>query len=184
VRRGLRVRLPARERNAGAEPNLAEPAERRDNPVAPIFAKEILCVPADFRQWCHGYVVTSDKAEKWTADHVVVAAERLNSKGAYVACSRGRRSRIVHTRTRRARSKDCPRNRRAGCVFRDPPRNAPIVNTCQSMEATLLRPSATPRRASNSTIDRPDANCVSAKASEPEYLGKTTPYRPTDCVCD
>ena len=40
------------------------------------------------------------------------------------------------------------------------------------MEATLNRRGATPRRASNSTID-PDANCVRAKASEPEYLGKT-----------
>jgi ATP-dependent exoDNAse (exonuclease V) alpha subunit len=54
-------------------------------------------VPADFRQWCHGYVVTSHKAQGWTADHVVLAAERLTSKGAYVACSRGRRSCIVHT---------------------------------------------------------------------------------------
>ena len=49
-----------------------------------------------FRQWRHGYVVTSHKAQGWTADHVVVAAERFTSKGAYVACSRGRRSCIVH----------------------------------------------------------------------------------------
>ena len=62
-----------------------------------LQTKEGLCVPADFRQWCHGYVVTSHKAQGWTADHVVVAAERLISKGAYVACSRGRRSCIVHT---------------------------------------------------------------------------------------
>ena len=56
--------------------------------------------PADFRQWCHGYVVTSQKAKGWTADHVVVAAERLTSKGAYVACSRARHSCIIHTPTR------------------------------------------------------------------------------------
>jgi len=31
------VRLPARKRNAGAKPKFAEPAGRRDNPVAPIF---------------------------------------------------------------------------------------------------------------------------------------------------
>ena len=62
-----------------------------------LQTKEGLCVPADFRQWCHGYVVTSHKAQGWTADHVVVAAERLTSKGAYVACSRGRLSCIVHT---------------------------------------------------------------------------------------
>ena len=66
-------------------------------PDGALQTKEGLCVPADFRQWCHGYVVTSHKAQGWTADHVVVAAERLTSKGAYVACSRGRRSCIVHT---------------------------------------------------------------------------------------
>jgi hypothetical protein len=55
-----------------------------------------------FRQWCHGYVVTSHKAQGWTADHVVVAAERLTAKGAYVACSRGRHSCISDYR--RARS--------------------------------------------------------------------------------
>jgi hypothetical protein len=66
-------------------------------PDGALQTKEGLYVPADFRQWCHGYVVTSHKAQGWTADHVVVAAERLTSKGAYVACSRGRGSCIVHT---------------------------------------------------------------------------------------
>jgi ATP-dependent exoDNAse (exonuclease V) alpha subunit len=66
-------------------------------PDGALQTKEGLRVPADFRQWCHGYVVTSHKAQGWTADHVVVAAERLTSKGAYVSCSRGRRSCIVHT---------------------------------------------------------------------------------------
>ena len=66
-------------------------------PDGALQTKEGLCVPADFRQWCHGYVVTSHKAQGWTADHVVVAAERLTAKGAYVACSRGRQSCIVHT---------------------------------------------------------------------------------------
>src|SRR4029077_18281959 len=56
-----------------------------------LQTKEGVCVPADFRQQCHGYVVTSHKAQGWTANHVVVAAERFTSKGAYVACSRGRR---------------------------------------------------------------------------------------------
>ena len=62
-----------------------------------LQTKEGVCVPAEFRQWCHGYVVTSHKAQGWTADHVVVAAERLTAKGAYVACSRGRKSCIIHT---------------------------------------------------------------------------------------
>jgi hypothetical protein len=66
-------------------------------PDGALQTKEGLYVPADFRQWCHGYIVTSHKAQGWTADHVVVAAERFTSKGAYVACSRGRRSCIVHT---------------------------------------------------------------------------------------
>jgi ATP-dependent exoDNAse (exonuclease V) alpha subunit len=54
-------------------------------------------VPADFRQWCHGYIISSHKAQGWTAGHLVVAAERLTSNGAYVTCSRGRRSCIIHT---------------------------------------------------------------------------------------
>jgi hypothetical protein len=66
-------------------------------PDGALQTKEGLCVPADFRQWCHGYVVTSHKAQGWTADHVVVGPERLTSEGAYVACSRGRKSCIVHT---------------------------------------------------------------------------------------
>jgi hypothetical protein len=40
-------------------------------------------------------IVTSHKVQGWTADHVVVVAERLTSKGADVACSR--KSCIVHT---------------------------------------------------------------------------------------
>lgn len=36
--------------------------------------------PPDFRQWCHGDVVTSHKARGWTTDHVVVAAETLQQK--------------------------------------------------------------------------------------------------------
>ena len=46
-----------------------------------LQTKEGICVPAEFRQWSHGYVVTSHKAQGWTADHVVVAAERLTAKG-------------------------------------------------------------------------------------------------------
>jgi conjugative relaxase-like TrwC/TraI family protein len=66
-------------------------------PDGALQTKEGQGVPSEFRQWCHGYVVTSHKAQGWTADHVVVAAEQLTSKGAYVACSRGRKSCIVHT---------------------------------------------------------------------------------------
>ena len=66
-------------------------------PDGALQTKEGQRVPADFRQWCHGYVVTSHKAQGWTADHVVIAAESFTSKGAYVACSRARKSCILHT---------------------------------------------------------------------------------------
>ena len=52
---------------------------------------------AKFREFTYGFAVTSHKAQSKTAEHVVVAAERLNAKAAYVACSRGRQSCSVHT---------------------------------------------------------------------------------------
>jgi hypothetical protein len=58
------------------------------------YGKEI---PATFRQFAHGYVVTSHKAQGRTARHVIVAAERLDGKSAYVGCSRGRESCDVFT---------------------------------------------------------------------------------------
>ena len=67
------------------------------SPDGAIKTKEGHSIPAQFRQWCHGYVVTSHKAQGRTADHVVVAAETLTAKGAYVACSRGRQSCLLHT---------------------------------------------------------------------------------------
>ena len=64
-------------------------------------------------------------------DHVVVAAERLTSKGAYVACSRGRRSCIIHTPDKARLMERLPEgNRRAALdVFSEiPAKNASIVN--------------------------------------------------------
>ena len=66
-------------------------------PDQTIRTREGVTIPATFRQWCHGYVVTSHKAQGRTCDHVIVAAEKLDAKGAYVACSRGRLSCSVHT---------------------------------------------------------------------------------------
>ena len=100
-------------------------------PDGALQTKEGLCVPADFRQWCHGYVVTSHKAQGRTSDHVVVAAERLTSKGAYVACSRGRRSCIVHTPDKARLMEKLPEgNRRAALdvLSEIRPKNASIVN--------------------------------------------------------
>jgi len=54
-------------------------------------------IPSSFRQFTHGYVVTSHKAQGRTTRHVIVAGERLDSKGAYVGCSRGRESCDVFT---------------------------------------------------------------------------------------
>jgi conjugative relaxase-like TrwC/TraI family protein len=96
-----------------------------------LQTKEGVSVPAEFRQWCHGYVVTSHKAQGWTADHVVVAAERLSSKGAYVACSRGRGSCFVHTPDKAHLIERLPEgNRRAAldALSETYPKNASIVN--------------------------------------------------------
>jgi hypothetical protein len=62
-----------------------------------LLTREGPTIPAAFHQWCHGYVVTSHRAQGRTCEHVVVAAERLDAKSAYVACSRGRKSCSVHT---------------------------------------------------------------------------------------
>ncbi len=54
-------------------------------------------VPPNFKQWTHGYAVTSHKAQGRTAERVIVCAEKLDAKSAYVACSRGRESCRVFT---------------------------------------------------------------------------------------
>ena len=50
-----------------------------------------------FREFEHGFAVTSHAAQSKTVEHIVVAAARLNAKAAYVACSRGQVSCVVHT---------------------------------------------------------------------------------------
>ncbi len=100
-------------------------------PDGALQTKEGQRVPADFRQWCHGYVVTSHKAQGWTADYLVVAAESMTSKGAYVACSRGRRSCIVHTPDKARLIERLPEgNRRAAldALSEIRPKNESIVN--------------------------------------------------------
>jgi conjugative relaxase-like TrwC/TraI family protein len=59
--------------------------------------REGLIVPSTFKQWTHGYVVTSHKSQGRTCENVVVAAARLDAKSAYVACSRGRKLCSVYT---------------------------------------------------------------------------------------
>jgi hypothetical protein len=54
-------------------------------------------IPADYRHFTHGYVVTSYKSQGRTHDYEVIAAEKLDAKTAYVACSRARQSINVFT---------------------------------------------------------------------------------------
>jgi len=62
-----------------------------------LHTREGITVPPTFKQWTHGYVVTSHKAQGRTCERVVVAAARLDAKSSYVACSRGRTLCSVHT---------------------------------------------------------------------------------------
>src|SRR5438876_8161650 len=62
-----------------------------------LETREGKLVPSGFRHFCHGYVVTSHKAQGRTHDQVVIAAEQLDSKAAYVACSRGRQQARIFT---------------------------------------------------------------------------------------
>ncbi len=66
-------------------------------PDGAVQTREGITVPSTFKQWTHGYVVTSHKAQGRTCEKVVVAAARLDVKSAYVACSRGRELCSVHT---------------------------------------------------------------------------------------
>jgi hypothetical protein len=62
-----------------------------------VETQEGKTLPPTFRTFCHGYVVTSHKSQGRTHDKVIVAAEQLNAKAAYVACSRGRSQCLVYT---------------------------------------------------------------------------------------
>jgi ATP-dependent exoDNAse (exonuclease V) alpha subunit len=73
-------------------------------------------VPATFKQWTHGYVVTSHKAQGRTCERVVVAAARLDSKSSYVACSRGRESCSVHTPDKAALMAHLPEGNRKAAL--------------------------------------------------------------------
>ena len=67
------------------------------SPDGSIHTVEGKTLPADYRHFTHGYAITSHKSQGRTTDHVVVAAQHLDAKAAYVACSRGRKSCTVFT---------------------------------------------------------------------------------------
>jgi conjugative relaxase-like TrwC/TraI family protein len=67
-------------------------------------------IPAGFRSFTHGYVVTSHKSQGLTKNHVVVAAAHLDGKAGYVSTSRGRESCVVHTPDKATLMKGLPRS--------------------------------------------------------------------------
>jgi len=93
-------------------------------PDGALCTREGITVPATFKQWTHGYVVTSHKAQGRTCERVVVAAARLDAKSSYVACSRGRELCSVHTPDKAALMAHLPEgNRKAALdVMVDNPR--------------------------------------------------------------
>ncbi len=52
--------------------------------------REGAVIGPQFRHFCHGYVVTSHKSQGRTHTSIILAAEEVDAKAAYVACSRGR----------------------------------------------------------------------------------------------
>lgn len=62
-----------------------------------ILTREGKRLPASFRDFAHGYVVTSHKSQGRTHDQVVIAAAQMVAKAAYVACSRGRHQVSIFT---------------------------------------------------------------------------------------
>jgi conjugative relaxase-like TrwC/TraI family protein len=62
-----------------------------------IQTREGKTVPSTFRDFCHGYVVTSHKSQGRPHDQVIIAAGQLDAKAAYVACSRGRHQASIFT---------------------------------------------------------------------------------------
>jgi len=84
-----------------------------------------------FRALVHGYAVTSHAAQSKTVEHVVVAAERLNAKAAYVACSRGQASCTVHTPDKAALLERLPDGNRTAALD--------LVGVEQGANATLDR---------------------------------------------
>jgi conjugative relaxase-like TrwC/TraI family protein len=69
----------------------------RIQPDGSIQTREGKTIPASFRAFGHGYVVTSYKSQGRTHDQVVIAAEQMDAKATYVACSRGRSQASIFT---------------------------------------------------------------------------------------
>ena len=81
-----------------------------------LHTREGVMVPPAFRQWTHGYVVTSHKAQGRTCERAVVAAARLDAKSSYVACSRARELCSVHTPDKAALMSHLPEGNRKAAL--------------------------------------------------------------------
>ena len=55
-----------------------------------------VCLPESFHRIRHGWVMTSHASQGMTADHVVVAVEKMSKQAFYVGCSRGRFKLALH----------------------------------------------------------------------------------------
>ena len=55
-----------------------------------------VCLPESFHGIRHGWVMISHASQGMTADHVVVAAEKMSKQAFYVGCSRGRFKLALH----------------------------------------------------------------------------------------
>ena len=55
-----------------------------------------VCLPESFHGIRHAWVMTSHASQGMTADHVVVAAEKMSKQAFYVGCSRGRFKLALH----------------------------------------------------------------------------------------
>ena len=93
---GDKVLVRANDRSAGLlNGEILTVTEIKDGVITMTDGRRI--DTGQFKALAHGFAVTSHKSQSKTAEHVVVAAERLDAKSAYVACSRGRVSCSVHT---------------------------------------------------------------------------------------
>lgn len=118
-----------------------------------ILTKEGRVLAGDFRHFNHGYVITSNKSQGKTVDHVVVAAERLSPKAAYVALSRGRQSAALHTVERERLIKlmsEVNQGRSAATDFRQVPPDEQrrqvqrSINSGQNLPDLSIKPQAQP----------------------------------------
>ena len=67
-------------------------------------------IPAEFRAFSHGYVVTSHKAQGRTNDVVVGAMAQANAQTFYVTASRGRKECALYTPDKAALAERLPRS--------------------------------------------------------------------------